>query len=262
MNSKSIGIFDSGMGGLSVLDLAMKKLPNEKFIYYGDSVNAPYGTKTKAEVVDLSVKICDYLISRDVKAIIVACNTATSAAVKILRKKYDIPIIGMEPALKPAIENNQGGSIAVMATPMTLREEKFKNLLTDSKSDNKIYKIPAPKIVDLVEKGITNGEQMDAVLSEYFNFLDTERIESVVLGCTHFIFIKESILKCFDHKVKLYDGNEGTINQLVRVLSKTNQLEKSAPTNEENIELLNTGGASYIGISKNLLKSLRGAEWK
>ena len=255
MKSSAIGIFDSGMGGLSVLSLAIKKLPNEKFIYYGDSLNAPYGTKTKEEVIELSINICDYFVSRKVKAIIIACNTATSAAVKVLREKYDVPIIGMEPALKPAIANNESGHIAVMATPMTLREEKFNKLLDSIKITNKIYKVPAPKVVELVEQGITEGSEMDKVLTEYFSRISLDMIESVVLGCTHFVFIKSSIYKLFKRDISLFDGNEGTVMQLIRILDKLDSLNDEY-ISENKIEIINTGDKHFLEVSKKLLESI------
>lgn len=259
MKSDPIGIFDSGMGGLSVLALAKKKLPNENFIYYGDSLNAPYGTKSKEEVIQLSTKICDYFVSRKVKAIIVACNTATSAAVNELRKKYDVPIIGMEPALKLAITNHREGHIAVMATPLTLSEEKFKNLLDSFETSTKIYKIAAPKIVDLVEMGIVSGEEMGLLLEEYFDKIELNNIESVVLGCTHFVFIKDSLYKFFNRNISLYDGNEGTVSQLIRILRKRDslvELQQGAKSN--NIEIINSGGKHYLEVSNKLLESIRG----
>ncbi len=254
MKSDAIGIFDSGMGGLSVLAQAKKLLPNEKYIYYGDSKNAPYGIKSKEEVIRLSIEICDYFANRNVKAIIVACNTATSAAVKVLRLKYDIPIIGMEPALKPAIENNQGGHIAVMATPMTLREEKFNKLLERIETSTKIYKVPAPKVVELVEQGITVGGQVDKVVEEYFLGIKLSTIESVVLGCTHFVFIKSSISKVLNKKIQFYDGNYGTIMQLKRRLEKNNLLCEDKL--ECDVEIINTGGKKYLEVSKKLLESI------
>lgn len=244
----TIGIFDSGMGGLSVLSEARKQLPNEKFIYYGDSKNAPYGLKTKEEVIKLSMNICDYFVERQVDAIVIACNTATSAAVKVLRKKYDIPIIGMEPALKPAVDFHEQGDIAVMATPMTLREDKFELLMNRVASKIRVYKIPAPKIVELVEFGIVEGPEMDKILEEYFSHLPKDTIESVVLGCTHFIFVKEAIRKLFDDNVKLIDGNYGTIQQLRRKITEGHH--------GGSLEILNSGGSFYIELSYKLLHYL------
>lgn len=260
MNSNPIGIFDSGMGGLSVLSLASKNLPSENFIYYGDSINAPYGVKSKEEVVELSIKICDYFISKKVKAIVIACNTATSVAVKALRNRYDIPIIGMEPALKPAIEKSNNKSIAVMATPMTLKEEKFKLLLDTIGANKNVYKIPAPKIVDYVESGCISGEKIDNILKEYFVEINLDEVESVVLGCTHFVFIKHSIEKLFNSDIILYDGNKGTVEQLIRRLKKYDLLNIKEYTG--NIEIINTGGVQYVERSKQLFDFYRRENWK
>jgi len=234
----AIGIFDSGMGGLSVLAFAKKMLPYEDFIYYGDSANAPYGTKTKEEVIELSIRIVDYLIKRGVKAVVVACNTATSAAIDTLREMYDIPIIGMEPALKPAIERNQGGDIVVMATPMTLNEDKFQQLFSKMKTERCIYEVAAPKIVGLVEEGVVDGHVMQQVIETYFKYIPKGQIESVVLGCTHFVFVKSVIRDLFSQKVNLIDGNFGTINQLIRKLRDNNLL--SMNNDYRKIEFINS----------------------
>jgi glutamate racemase len=244
----AIGIFDSGMGGLSVLYEAQKQLPNEHFIYYGDSMNAPYGTKTKDEVLALSIKICDYFIERKVDAIVVACNTATSAAIKILRSKYDIPIIGMEPALKPAMDNHKEGNIAVMATTMTLNEQKFALLLNRVAQKEPVYQIPAPKLVELVEEGIVEGDKMYQALINYFKDIPKHSIESIVLGCTHFVFIKEEIRRIFDNKVNLIDGNYGTIQQLKRNIIESSGVGK--------VEIINSGGKPYVDLSYKLLSYL------
>lgn len=243
-----IGIFDSGLGGLSVLKTAVKMLPNENFIYYGDSKNAPYGTKSKEEVLELSIRICDFLVNKGVKAIVVACNTATSAAINELRDLYDIPIIGMEPAIKPAVEDNCGGDIAVMATPMTLKEKKFENLINKVSGSVKIYRIPAPKVVELVELGKADSKEMDELVTHYFSQLPLHKIESVVLGCTHFIFIKKSVLKLFEH-IKLYDGNKGTVDQLIRKV-------KTSSASKASLEIINSGGQRYVDRSYELFNSL------
>lgn len=246
----TIGIFDSGMGGLSVLYEAQKQLPNEHFIYYGDSKNAPYGVKSKEEVLELSIKICDYFIGRKVDAIVVACNTATSAAIKVLRRKYDIPIIGMEPAVKPAIDNHKIGGIVVLATSLTLNEEKFILLLNKVGKNESVYKIPAPKLVELVEQGIVQGDKVKTTLKECFKEIPKDTIESVVLGCTHFIFVKEEIKKYFDNRIILIDGNYGTVQQLRRKIIEKTTLDT------KKIEILNSGGPSYIDLSYKLLKFL------
>ncbi len=246
-----IGIFDSGMGGLSVLYEARKMLPKEDFIYYGDSLNAPYGIKKKEEIIELSIKICDYFMERNVDAIVVACNTATSVSIDILREKYDIPIIGMEPALKPAIKSNKGKAIAVLATELTLKEKKFKELSSKYKY-KKIINIPAPKIVEIVEKGML--DEVDDIIKEYFKDYNKNNIESVVLGCTHFIFIKNAIKRYFRGKIDLVDGNKGTVNQLIKKLKENNiDTNKNA-----SLEIINT--KKEYEISNKLLDYLKNEE--
>ena len=149
---KAIGVFDSGLGGISVLKEFVKSMPSENFIYYGDSANAPYGIKTKKEITDRCENIIEFFIKQGVKAVVIACNTATSASANILRKKYSyLPIIGMEPALKVAADGKTDNTIVVMATPLTLREEKFNNLMSRYDDENTIIKMPCPELVKIVE---------------------------------------------------------------------------------------------------------------
>jgi len=247
----TIGIFDSGMGGISVLYEAMKYLPHENFIYYGDSKNAPYGVKTKEEVIDLSISICDKFIGMEVDAIVVACNTATSAAVKVLRKKYGIPIIGMEPALKPAVQNNHGKGIVVMATEMTLKEKKFSMLMSNVASNQKIYKVPASKIVTLVESNQFDERMINEVIKNYFSHISN--FESIVLGCTHFIFIKNNLKDIFGEQIKIIDGNFGTVMQLKRKLEARGKLRREG---KGSLKIMNSAGEKMINLSYELLEKL------
>lgn len=247
----TIGIFDSGMGGLTVLATAQKMMPEENFIYYGDTAYAPYGIQSIEYILNRSRFICDLLVSKGVDAIVIACNTATSAAVKILRKEYSIPIIGMEPAIKPAIEKNNGLGIIVMATPLTLKEEKYKNLVNQVMTSQKIYEVPAPEIVTLVESGKANSLEMEETIKKYFKEIPMHSIESIVLGCTHFLFIKGLLKTLYPHIV-LFDGNEGTINQLKRKLKDP---KKSIDQMDSvKIEILNSAGEKMILQSEALLK--------
>ena len=160
MNTKQdyIAVFDSGVGGISVLRHLRRVMPGERYLYFGDSANAPYGTKTKDEVEALTFAAARHLMARGVKALVVACNTATSAAIHDLREAYpDTIVIGIEPALKLAYDRYHGGGIGVMATPMTLREEKFEALMHRYDQSCRIYKIPAPGLVELVERGIPSA---------------------------------------------------------------------------------------------------------
>ena len=202
---RPIGVFDSGVGGISVLRELYALMGNENFIYFGDSANAPYGEKTKEEVRALSFEVAKKLMDMGVKALVIACNTATSAAAKELREKYGdkLSIIGLEPALKPAVMENKGKTIAVMATPLTLREEKFLGLLASYEKDAKIIPLEAPGLAEMIEKGILEGEKIENYLKELF--ADLPKVDALVLGCTHYPLIKDTIKKV--RVVKVPTGN-------------------------------------------------------
>ncbi|MBQ7670237.1 MAG: glutamate racemase [Clostridia bacterium] len=223
-----IAVFDSGLGGISVLKRLCRKLPSEKFIYFGDSKYAPYGEKSREWILSRSIEIAENFISEGIKALVVACNTATSVAVKTLRERYpDIPVIGLEPALKIAVESGREGAVVVMATPVTLSGEKFSALLERFKEEKKIILMPAPKLVEFVENGEYGGEAVEEYLKELLLPYKGSRIASVVLGCTHFPFLKEAISKVFGD-VDFYDGAVGTANETAR------QLELRGLLSEEN----------------------------
>lgn len=221
MDDRPIGVFDSGTGGISVLRNLIRQLPGEDFIYYGDDKNAPYGTKPEEQILKLARKDVAFLLDRNVKAIVIACNTATSAAAKTLRSEMEMPIIGMEPALKPAQLARKGGYIAVLATPATLRQRKFTELM-------KLYgdhavPLPCPGLMEFAQRGETQGERLDSFLADAFRDILKLRPESAVLGCTHYVFMKQAISKALGG-IPLYDGNEGTARQLKRVLEQRRML--------------------------------------
>lgn len=241
-----IGIFDSGMGGLSVLKEATKILPKESFIYYGDGKNIPYGTKSIKELIKLSDTICSYLIlEHHVKAIVIACNTATSAAVAYLRNKYDIPIIGMEPAVKPAVSSCFGGQVGVLATQVTLREEKFQKLASLYNENTSIVELPAPNLVHLVEQGIVDGEVAKIEILKALNGYE-KTLDGIVLGCTHFVFLKNYMTFLLDKNIQIFDGNMGTICNLKQILKAKNQL-----SNDSNgvVEIINSAGKHFVDLS-------------
>ncbi len=249
-----IGVFDSGLGGISVLYEIHKVMPNESIVYFGDSKNAPYGIKTKDEVVEFSRRVCDHLIEKeDVKAIVIACNTATSAAVDVLRSEYTIPIIGMEPAIKPAIAGTEG-VIVVMATEMTLKEEKFNNLLYSFEEAHRIIKMPSPKLVDVVENHMDDMALIKQSISSYLDQIE-EHVEGIVLGCTHFIFLQDFIDAYYDHKVEIFDGNFGTASQLKNVLHTLDLLNDE--TFEGEISIFNSKNSQFVEKSKEMYRYLR-----
>ena len=215
MNKKDlpIGFLDSGVGGLSVLREAIKIMPNENYIYFGDSKNAPYGVKPTKEIRDLTFNVVDFLIEKGIKGLVVACNTATSAAVSELRRVYpDIPLVGIEPAIKPAVELNRSGKILIMATPMTIKQEKFNLLLNKYKEKAEIVPIPCAGLMEFIEDGVLSGEELEEYLEEKLSIYDKSEISSIVLGCTHYPFVKDVIAKIVGSNVIIMDGGEGTAN--------------------------------------------------
>lgn len=255
MNKRNmpIGFLDSGVGGLSVLREAIKLMPNEHYIYFGDSKNAPYGVKKVEEIKDLTYKAVEFLIEKGAKAIVIACNTATSAAVASLRVTYpSIPIIGIEPAVKPAVELERKGSIVIMATPLTLKEKKFKNLVSKYEDRAKIVSMPCPELVEYVESGNVNGLEVKEYLQKKFEFYKDGDIASVVLGCTHYPFVKETIKEIVGKDVPVIDGGLGTSKELRRQLKEldlmTDECEKGY------VKIYNSSDdEKMIEISKRLL---------
>lgn len=253
---RPIGIFDSGLGGISTLKELIKLLPNENYIYYGDSQFAPYGIKSKEYVIERCKFICDYFLSKNVKAIIIACNTATSVAAPTLREIYkDIPILGLEPALKPAAIQNTKSNIVVMATPLTLSESKFNNHLAIYNSTNSIIKMPCPELVEIVENNhLHDSDLVMSQLRKYYRDLDLNSISSVVLGCTHFVFYKNYLKTLLPKNTLIFDGNEGVAKHLLNTLINSQSL--NLEENKGHVEILNSSyDISKIDLSFKLLHS-------
>ncbi len=244
-----IAVFDSGVGGLSVLRELIKQMPGENYLYYGDSAHAPYGKRTTQQVRQLTMDAAEMLLQRNVKALVIACNTATAAAVKDLRAAYpDRIIIGIEPALKVAADRFPGGNIGVMATPVTLREEKFHQQLERFPGVT-VHTIAVPDLVTLVEQGHTDDEQVEAllrpVLSDYAGKLD-----AVVLGCTHYPFAAKAISKLLGEHTAVLDGGEGTARETCRRLTLAGLLNQG----EGSVQIENsTNDPEKIRLSMALL---------
>ncbi len=226
-----IGVFDSGVGGISVLQSLVHELPHENFVYFGDSAHAPYGEKKPQEVVALSHRIVDELLRAGCKAIVIACNTATSAAGEFLRREYpDVPIIGVEPALKPAVLANPGGTILVMATPMTVHLEKYHKLMDEWGEHAQVVTIPCKGLAARIEQGHLDSpdltELIDDLVGSYHG-----KVDAVVLGCTHYPFVLAHIRSVLG-EVPFYDGGAGTARQLRRRLEAANLLCETCDSGE------------------------------
>lgn len=215
--SAAIGVFDSGVGGVSVLKALVAELPRERFIYLGDSANAPYGEKSADEIFELTRACVETLLDKGAKAIVLACNTATSAAAKRLRSTYsDLPIIGIEPALKPAVEACPGASVLVMATPATLALDKFHDLARTLDEKAEIIPAPCPGLAARIEQGDLDSPDVEELVRELVGGYAGEA-DAVVLGCTHYPFVARQIRSVLG-PVPLFDGGVGTAHQLARVL--------------------------------------------
>ena len=216
-----IGFFDSGLGGISVLRQTRKLLPAENFLYYGDSLHAPYGVRPAEEVRKLTMDAAEYLVGRGVKALVLACNTATSAAAAALREKYpELIIIGTEPALKPAVQRHPGGRILVMATAMTLKEQKFHDLWKQYDDQAHIIPVPCSGLMEFVERGEMDGSEVEAYLLEKLEPFSRVPVDAVVLGCTHYPFLTPVLRRLLGQAPEILDSGEGVARQLQRMLAQ------------------------------------------
>ena len=236
-----IAVFDSGVGGISVLRQLCRELPQERFLYFGDSANAPYGNRSVEQVRQLTLDAAKMLMGRNVKALVVACNTATAAAIELLRQTYpDEIIIGIEPAVKLAAGRYPQGHIGVMATQVTLRQERFEDLIARHGGTAAVERIPAPGLVELIEQGKADSpeteELLTGILAPWLGKLD-----ALVLGCTHYPFVKKVISRILGTKTELLDGSLGTARETRRRLEAAGLLrtgegeiliEDSAPGHE------------------------------
>lgn len=254
LNTKSekqqpIGVMDSGLGGLTVLREIIKLMPNEDYVYFGDSANAPYGTRTPEDVYRLTKVVVDMFINKyNVKAIVIACNTATSAAAARLRKEYDLPIIGLEPAIKPAAIDYPNGKIIAMATELTLAGTKFENRIHELGLNVQIIKVPAPDLVEYVE----HGELDSIAVKNYLHQILDDKLpaDAIVLGCTHFPFVQKTIQEVAGKDVVIYDGSNGAARQLKRQLKAINKLT-TVPT--QGTVSLNNSDPTQLKLMEKLL---------
>ena len=218
-----IGIFDSGVGGISTLGAMVRLLPAEKFIYYGDTRNAPYGTKSTEEVIHCVRNVVAELEKDRIKTLVIACNTATGAAAAVLRAEKTYPVIGMEPALKPAWEATKEKRILVLATPLTLRQEKFALLM--ARYGEHAVPIPCEGLMERVEQMDWDGARQ--YLEKLFAGMEMDQVGAVVLGCTHYVFLRPMIRQMLPERILITDGNEGPARQLRRVMAERGLLRET-----------------------------------
>lgn len=248
-----IGMFDSGLGGISCLGQGLHMLPKERFVYFGDSGVEPYALLPKNQVKKLCLDAGDFLVEKGAKAIVVACNTATSVALADMRKRYRIPVLGIEPAIKPAVSFGIKGKIVVMATGMTLQSRMVDSLIDRYGKGFEIVKLACRRLITLVESGIIDGLEIEGAIKACFKDLDPGDLSTVVIGCTHLGFLAKPLKKVLGHHIRIADPNEGLIRHLKSVLAQKNLLNHKT-IDDPVVEIYNTGGNVFIETSKNMLQ--------
>ena len=251
-DSRPIGIFDSGVGGTSIWKEIHQLLPNEKTIYLSDSKNAPYGIKTQEEIISLSIKNTEKLLKMDCKLIVVACNTATTNAIKVLRSSYKVPFIGIEPAIKPAALKSTNKAIGILATRGTLTSELFAQTSEIYTKDIKVIEVEGNGLVELIESGKKDSEEALKLLQKLLQPMLSARIDYLVLGCSHYPYLIPSLRKILPEEVQIIDSGEAVARQTKAIL------EKNALLNEAGIK--NSNPEFYTNIDPQVLVNIIDAE--
>ena len=238
-----IGIFDSGIGGLSLLHQAMITLPEVDYVFYADVDNVPYGEKTNEQIREYVDRAVGFLVDKGCEAVVLACNTATSAAITYLRNKYQLPIIGIEPAVKPACQHNRDKRIMVVATPVTAAGVKLKNLIMKYDINHKVDVVALPKLVRFAQKDEFNSVNVMNYLNNEFAGYNFNDYSELVLGCTHFNYFKDSFAKLFPSDIEIIDGNTGVSNNLKNTLIKNGIIENTHNEIRGKVEYFYSGRA-------------------
>ena len=240
----TIGVFDSGVGGLSILDEALQQLPHHNYIYFADSANAPYGDKPPQWIAERSLQICRYLMEQDCSAIVVACNTATAEAIATIRSTLDIPIIGVEPGIKPAAMQSQNGIVGVLATEATLNSDKFNALLATLPEHCQFIKQAGAGLVPLIEAGLIETPEMQALLRSHLKPILDQGADTLVLGCTHYPFLKKMIRAVVGDSMTLIDTSDAVVRQLLRQMHQQGLIVSSK--HSPKLSLLSTANADTL----------------
>ena len=221
MDNRAIGVFDSGVGGLTVLQEIIKTIPHENTIYFGDTERVPYGPRDLGEVKKFVFKITRFLYGKDVKLIVIACNTSTAAALDDLKKHYDIPIIGViEPGARTAVRDTRNKRVGVIATKGTVESNAYQEEIKKIDPGIKTFSVPAPLLVDLIEKGILEGRRLNRAIYGYLKPLSEADIDVLILGCTHFPLIEEQILAGSGDEVRVISSAVETAKDVKRILKE------------------------------------------
>lgn len=229
-NPQAIGIFDSGIGGLSIARRIREILPNENLLYIADSLHAPYGDKTESFIIERSSKIVQFLLNKNVKAVVIACNTATVSSIQTLRSLYAVPIVGVEPGIKPAAFHTHSGVIGVLATTQTLKSMSFNQLARGFSNKVKIEIQACPGLMEQVEALCLEGEETQRLVKQYVHPLLNKGVDHIVLGCTHYAFLAPLIAKIAGPKVAIINTDVAVANEAARRLLVSNLLSQEPTT--------------------------------
>jgi len=225
--SRPIGVFDSGVGGLTVVKELNRLLPNEKIIYFGDTGRVPYGNKSKETIIHYSLQVAYFLMKKKIKMLVVACNTASSVSLPTLKRHFHIPIIGViEPGAKTAIETTQTYNVGVIGTLGTVKSNAYKKALKKIKSKVNVYQHPCPLFVHLAEDGWNKNRIAQMISNEYLKSFKGKDIDSLILGCTHYPLLKDVIQTSVGKKVELIDSGKETAKEVKKILDKKHMLNK------------------------------------
>ncbi len=250
-----IGVFDSGVGGLSILDEALRQLPNHDYLYFADSANAPYGERPPEWIAERSLAVCQSLAEAGCQAIVVACNTATAEAIQHIRATLKtIPIIGVEPGIKPAALQSQKGLVGVLATEATLKSDKFNALLATLPGDCRFVKQAGAGLVPLIESGQLHAPETAALLAQHLQPMRTAGIDTLVLGCTHYPFLMPLILNQLGSSVLIVDTSQAVVRQLARQL-EAHRIPSEAAGRRSLLLLSTADGAHLHSMAMQLLRS-------
>jgi glutamate racemase len=249
-----IGVFDSGVGGLSILDEALRQLPQHNYIYLADSANAPYGERSSEWIAARSLALCTQLLNEGCDAIVVACNTATAEAIAQIRDELAIPVIGVEPGIKPASMQTQNGIVGVLATEATLKSDKFNALLATLPSHCQFIKQSGAGLVPLIEAGQADSEETLELLAKHLEAIQDAGADTLVLGCTHYPFLRKAIRKLLGESINLIDTSEAVVRQLKRQLDLQDKTLQS--TQSCTLTFISSKDEqSLLGMAKELMAS-------
>lgn len=253
MSGRPIGVFDSGVGGLSVLAELKARLPNESFVFFADQHNVPYGEKTKGELVALTTRIVEFLLTHDTKLIVVACNTATCYALEELRARFSVPIVGVVPAVKLAAERTKTGTIALISTPATAKSDYVTHLIEQFAADKKVFRIGCAGLENAVETGRLDGEETATLLQQYVAPLKDEGVDELVLGCTHYPFLKKEISAIVGPGVELIDSGDAVARRTEKLLAEAGMVDMGGGEKKEDRFFTNRDAEDFSNVATLLL---------